>query len=104
KYPTIRFQSTRIEKGGGGMLLATGNLTIHAVTRPTTLTVDAIAPPSKARWGATVRGATPTAKLSGKDFSRGWTKAPEAAGGEAAVGDEVQLQSDAEVVEEEKPA
>ena len=97
KYPTITFKSTRIEKGADGMLLATGNLTIHGVTRPFTLTVESIAPPSKAPWGATVRGATATGKLSRKDFGLVWNKALETGG--VAVSDEVQLTIDAELVE-----
>ena len=100
KYPTIRFQSTRIEKGEGGKLLATGNLTLHGVTRPTTLTLDPLAPPSKAPWGATVRGATATCKVSRKEFGLVWNKALETGG--VAVGDEVQLTIDAELVEETK--
>jgi polyisoprenoid-binding protein YceI len=102
RYPTIRFQSTRIEKAEGGKLLATGNLTIHGVTRPTTLTVEPIAAPSKAPWGATVRGATATGKLSRKDFGLLWNKTLETGG--VAVGDEVQLTIDAELVEETKAA
>ena len=102
KYPTIRFQSTRIEKTEDGKLLATRNLTIHGVTRLTTLTVDPLAPPSKAPWGATVRGATATGRLSRKDFGLVWNKTLETGG--VAVGDEVQLTIDAELVEETKAA
>jgi len=100
KYPTIRFQSTRTEKGEGGKLFVTGNLTIHGVTRPTTLTIEAVAAPSKAPWGTTVRGATATGKLSRKDFGLLWNKTLETGG--VAVGDEVQLTIDAELVEETK--
>ena len=102
KYPAITFKSTRIEKGADGKLLATGNLTLHGVTRPVTLTVESIAPPSKAPWGATVRGATATGKLSRKDFGLLWNKALETGG--VAVGDEVQLTIDAELVEQAKAA
>ena len=102
KYPTITFKSTRIEKAAEGTLLATGNLTIHGVTRPVTLTVESITPPSKAPWGATVRGATATGKLSRKDFGLVWNKALETGG--VAVGDEVQLTIDAELVEQTKAA
>src|SRR5205814_1017175 len=100
KYPTITFRSTRIEKGADGALLATGNLTIHGVTRPVTLTVESLAPPAKAPWGSTVRGATATGKLSRKEFGLVWNKALETGG--VAVGDEVQLTIDAELVEQPK--
>ncbi len=80
KYPTITFKPTRVEKGADGKLLATGNLTLHGVTKPVTLTVDSITAPSKARWGATVRGATATGKLSRKDFGLVWNKTLETGG------------------------
>ncbi len=39
KYPFITFKSSHFEKAADGRLLAIGNLTIHGVTRPVTLTV-----------------------------------------------------------------
>jgi polyisoprenoid-binding protein YceI len=98
KYPAITFRSTRIEKSADGKLLATGNLTLHGVTKPVTLTVDALTAPSKAPWGSTVRGVNATGKLSRKDFGLVWNKALETGG--VAVGDEVQLTIDAELVEQ----
>jgi polyisoprenoid-binding protein YceI len=100
KFPTITFRSTRIEKAEGGKLLATGNLTIHGVTRPVTLTVESLAQPVKAPWGATVRGATASGKLSRKEFGLVWNKALETGG--VAVGDEVELTIDAELTEQPK--
>jgi polyisoprenoid-binding protein YceI len=96
KYPTITFRSTRIVKGEGGKLLATGNLTLHGVTRPVTLTIDSLTPSSKTPWGTTVRGATATGKLSRKEFGLVWNKALETGG--VAVGDEIELGIDAELV------
>jgi polyisoprenoid-binding protein YceI len=49
-----------------------------------------------------VRGATATGKLSRKDFGLVWNKTLETGG--VAVGDEVQLTIDAELVEEMKAA
>jgi polyisoprenoid-binding protein YceI len=102
KYPTITFHSTRVEKAPDGKLLATGNLTIHGVTRSVTLTVESLARPSKAPWGAIVRGAAATGKLSRKDFGLVWNRVLETGG--VAVGDEVQLTIDAELVEQTQPA
>jgi polyisoprenoid-binding protein YceI len=102
KYPLITFRSSRFEKAADGRLLAIGDLTIHGVTRPITLTVDSIAPPSKAPWGTTVRGATAIGKLFRKDFGLVWNKTLETGG--VAVGDEVELTIDAEVVKETKAA
>ncbi len=102
KYPFITFKSSHFEKAADGRLLAIGNLTIHGVTRPVTLTVDSIAPPSKALSGNTVRGASATGKLFRKDFGLVWNKTLETGG--VAVGDEVELTIDVEFVEETKSA
>ena len=102
KYPLITFKSSHFEKAADGRLLAIGNLTMHGVTRPVTLTVDSIAPLSKAPWGTTVRGATATGKLFRKDFGLVWNKTLETGG--VAVSDEVELTIDAELVEETKAA
>ena len=102
KYPLITFKSSHFERAADGRLLATGNLTIHGVTRPVTLTVDSIAPPSKALSGNTVRGASATGKLFRKDFGLVWNKTLETGG--VAVGDEVELTIDVEFVEETKSA
>ena len=99
KYPTLVFKSTEVKKAAGGQLLVTGNLTLHGATRPVTLTVSSIAPPAKPPWGATVRGATATGRLSRKDFGLVWNKVLETGG--VAVGDEVVLTIDAELVEQE---
>ena len=72
------------------------------MTRPVTLTVDSIAPPSKALSGTTVRGATATGKLLRKDFGLVWNKTLETGG--VAVSDEVELTIDVELVEETKAA
>jgi polyisoprenoid-binding protein YceI len=102
KFPSITFKSTQIEKGPDGKLLASGNLTIHGVTKRVTLTVESLAAPSKSPWGTMVRGASATGKLSRKDFGLVWNKTLETGG--VAVGDEVQLSIDAELVEQAQTA
>ena len=98
KYPTITFKSTRVEKAEAGKLRAIGDLTIHGVTKPVTLTVESLTPASKTPWGTTVRGATASGKISRKDFGLTWNKALETGG--VVVGDEVELSIDAELVEQ----
>jgi polyisoprenoid-binding protein YceI len=98
KYPTMRFVSSRIEKAASGALLATGSLTLHGVTRPVTLTIESVAPPSKAPWGATLRGATATGRISRKDYGLVWNKTLETGG--VAIGDDVDLAIDVELVEQ----
>jgi polyisoprenoid-binding protein YceI len=96
KYPTITFKSTRVEKADGGRLKATGDLTLHGVTKAVTLLVEPISAAVKNPWGMLVRGVSASGKLSRKDFGLTWNKALDAGG--VLVGDEVQLQIDAELV------
>jgi polyisoprenoid-binding protein YceI len=96
RYPTITFRSTRVENGSDGKLRAIGDLTIHGVTKPVTLTIEELAAPSKAPWGTTVRGATATGVINRKDFGLVWNKTLETGG--IAVGDEVKLTIDTELV------
>jgi len=97
KYPTLTFRSTEIEEGRDGALLVKGDLTIRGVTRPIALTVDSLTPPTKTPWGTTVRGVSATGKLNRKDFGLVWNTVLEAGG--VAVGDEVKLTIDAELVD-----
>ena len=98
KYPTITFKSTKVQKAADGKLLASGDLTIHGVTKPVTLTVDSLTPPSKSPWGTTVRGATATGKLSRKDFGLTWNKALETGG--ILVGEKIEIAIEVEAVKQ----
>src|SRR6201991_5189260 len=40
KYPTITFKSSKVERKGEEEYAVTGDLTIHGVTRPVTLSVE----------------------------------------------------------------
>jgi polyisoprenoid-binding protein YceI len=95
KYPSILFKSVKIEKAGAGTYRVTGDLTMHGVTHPVTLTVEGPTPPAKSPMGKLVRGISATGKLSRKDWGLTWNKGLEAGG--VLVSDEVQLQIDAEL-------
>jgi polyisoprenoid-binding protein YceI len=41
KFPSIRFQSTSVRSEDAGPFVASGNLTLHGVTRPVTVDIDA---------------------------------------------------------------
>lgn len=72
KYPQITFKSTKITKAGAGYNLQ-GDLTIHGVTKPVTLTAtvsDGIANP----WGNLVRAVKITGKVKRTDFGLNWNK------------------------------
>lgn len=95
KYPTLSFQSTRIE-GKGDEFVVTGDLTMHGVSRQVTLMVESLSPPMKDPYGRLVRGVSAIGKLNRKDWGLGWNAALETGG--VLVGDEVKLQIDAELV------
>jgi polyisoprenoid-binding protein YceI len=95
KYPTLTFQSTRIE-GRGDEFVVTGDLTMHGVSGQVTLRVESLSPPMKDPYGRLVRGVSAVGKLNRKDWGLGWNAALETGG--VLVGDEVKLQIDAELV------
>jgi polyisoprenoid-binding protein YceI len=91
KYPTITFQSKRVESAGAGKLKVIGDLTIHGVTKELVLDVDGPTPPIKDPRGTSHRGLSATATLSRADYGMTFD-AP-------MVGDQIALQIDAEMVD-----
>jgi polyisoprenoid-binding protein YceI len=90
KYPTITFKSTRAESAGAGKLRVTGDLTIHGVTKPVVLDVDASSQPINDPMGKGLRmGASATTKINRNDF--GITTMA------GVVGDEIQITLDVEM-------
>lgn len=105
KFPIITFKSTKIEKAGKAKFKVTGDLNMHGVTKPVTLTVEGPTPPQKnIMSGAMNSGVSATGKLNRKDWGLTWNKPLEAAGG-VLVGDEVTLNIDLELASKsEAPA
>ena len=97
-YPTIAFHSRRVEPAAGGWSL-TGDLTIHGVTRDVTLDV-ASEGLGRDPWGNDRAGFSAKGKISRKDFGLVWNQLLETGG--VAVGDEVKISIDTELVA--KPA
>ncbi len=97
QYPAITFKSTHIADKGGGHLAVTGDLTLHGVTRPITLAVEGLTAPLKNPYGKRVRGVEARGKLNRKDWGLTWNAALETGG--VLVGEEVELQIDAELAE-----
>jgi len=97
-HPTVTFRSTRVEapRGLGSDVRVTGDLTIHGVTRPVTLEVEALPPAIKDPWGNARRGVSARAKISRKEWGLAWNMAIEAGG--VLVGDEVTIELEAELV------
>jgi polyisoprenoid-binding protein YceI len=97
KYPTITFKSTKIEKAGKAKFKVTGDLNMHGVTKPVTLTVEGPTPPMKNMMGSTSSGVSATGKINRKDWGLTWNKPLEAVGG-VAVGDEVTINVELELM------
>lgn len=68
KYPTITFQSKKVEAAGAGKLKVVGDLTIHGVTKEVVLDVDGPPPAIKDPWGNQRMGASASTKIDRMDF------------------------------------
>jgi len=95
-YPTIKFQSRKIEPDGPEGYTVTGDLTIRGVTREVVLNVTGPTPEIKDPWGYTRRGAEAVAKISRKDFGVAYNAVLETGG--VMVGDEVEISLEVELV------
>lgn len=103
KYPTLTFRSTKIvPRGAGGEFTMTGDLSIHGVTRPVTLNVDAPSPEVKDPWGGTRRGFEASGEISRKDWGLVYNQALEAGG--VVVGDKVKIGLEVELVKAQQQA
>lgn len=96
KYPTITFQSTRVEKVEDGLRVH-GDLTIRDATRPVVLDVELLGE-AKDPWGNVKSGAVATTTFDRRDFGLTWNVAVEAGG--VLVGDKVKVKIDLQVAKE----
>jgi polyisoprenoid-binding protein YceI len=95
KYPTITFNSKRVEKSSGEIRV-TGDLTLHGVTKEIVLTVEGMDSEMKDPWGNVKIGASATTRIKRKDFGLSWNAALEAGG--MLVGDDVTITLDIQFV------
>lgn len=95
RYPTITFKSTRVHPDGKGKLKVTGDLTMKGVTKPVVLEVEGPTHEIKGPMGETRRGMVARTVINRRDFGLNWSKAVEAG---PVVGDDVQIEIEAEVV------
>jgi len=95
-YPTITFKSKSVVPMGDTDFEVTGDLTIHGSTNQVALIVEDLTPEIKDPWGLQRRGATAKTKISRKEFGLTWNAVLEAGG--IAVGDEVDITIDIEMV------
>ncbi|MGC2658674.1 MAG: YceI family protein [Bryobacteraceae bacterium] len=96
KYPTITFQSRKVESAGTGKLKVTGDLTIHGTTKQVVLDVDGPSDTIKDKRGMTHMGASATTTINRMDFG--------VSGAPGAVGNDITLTIDVEMVKEGPPA
>jgi polyisoprenoid-binding protein YceI len=90
KYPTITFQSKKVEAAGAGKLKVSGDLTIHGVTKEVVLDVDGPTPAIKDPMGPGQRmGASATTKINRNDFG--------VSGRAGVVGDDISITIDIEM-------
>lgn len=97
-HPTVTFRSTAVEapQGLSGDIRVTGDLTIRGITRAVTLNVEPPEPAISDPWGNARRGVSARGRVNRKDWGLKWNLAIEAGG--VAVGDEVTIEIDAELV------
>jgi polyisoprenoid-binding protein YceI len=92
KYPTITFQSKRVEAAGAGKLKVIGDLTIHGVTKEVALDVDGPSAPIKDPWGNQRMGASAATKINRMDYG--------VAGAPGMVGDDISITLDIEMTKQ----
>jgi polyisoprenoid-binding protein YceI len=96
RYPTMTFVSKKVMVENGTVGKVIGDLTIRGTTREVTLDVAEFTPPIKDPWGHMRRGATASTTINRKDFGLTWNAVLEAGG--VAVGDEVRISIDIEMI------
>ena len=95
-FPKITFKSKRVEGISGNRFNLIGDLTMRGVTKEIELNVEA-SPVVKGMNGETRMGAQATGKLNRQDFGVKWNRTLDAGG--LAVGNEVQITLDLELIQ-----
>ena len=95
KFPTMHFVSKRVEGDTKGEFTLIGDLTIRGITREVALDVTAEGQGNDP-WGNYRAGFSAKGKINRSEFGLTWNQMLEAGG--VAVGDEVKLSIDAELV------
>ena len=95
-FPVLAFKSTRIRRDGDDFLVD-GDLTIRGVTKPVTLRATEEGR-TRDPWGGERIGFSASSKINRRDFGLTWNQVLEAGG--FAVGDEVKITVDVELVKQ----
>jgi len=91
-YPTITFQSTRVEPTGAGEGKLFGDLTMKGVTKEVVLTVEGPSAETKDPYGNVKIAASATAVINRKDFGISFNHVMEA--GMLLIGEELKVTID----------
>src|SRR5512146_1601244 len=97
KYPSLRYNSRRVEVRSPERLRVIGDLTIRNVTREVALDVD-YGGQGKDPWGNQRVGFTATASLNRKDFGLTWNQALETGG--VLVADRVDIEIELQAIKQ----
>ncbi len=90
KYPTLTFKSKRVESAGPGKLKATGDLTIHGVTKEVVLNIDGPSQPMKDPRGKMHMGASASTTINRTEFG--------ITGSQGMIGNDITITIDVEMV------
>lgn len=96
-FPSMTFRSTRVDRIAEHELKVVGDLTIRNQTRPVVLDVTAEGR-GKDPWGGDRAGFSAVGKIKRSDFGLTWNQILETGG--VAVGDEVKIAIDAELIKQ----
>ncbi|HXY41009.1 MAG TPA: YceI family protein [Vicinamibacteria bacterium] len=100
-HPRLSFRSTSVKPAGKDTYQVTGDLTMHGVTKPVTLTVTFLGSTKDPFSGNEKLGFDVTGSLNRQDFGIKWNKTLDSGG--VLVGDEVKVQVSVEA-NKAKPA
>ena len=88
KFPTLKFESTKVGEMKKSKVDLFGNLTIHGVTKPVVLLLEPMGE-GKDPYGNEVASFVATVKINRKDYGLTWNEAVETGG--VLVGDDVEI-------------
>jgi polyisoprenoid-binding protein YceI len=97
KFPTMTFKSTGVTKAGDHFDVA-GLLTIHGVTKPVVLSLEALAKPQTMDGKSLHRGFTATTVINRQDFGLIWNGPLQS--GDKVLGDQVKIELDIEAIQQ----
>ncbi len=98
KYPEILFESTEVKEFGEDRFLLRGNLTLKGITKPVELKVEFSGSIAKDPWGYQRAGFNVTGKINRNDFGVNFNSVLDTGG--LALGEEVKLQADIQLVKQ----